>query len=263
MFLGYKKRKEECFINSFIPWIGGKKLLRKEIVSRFPPEFDRYIEVFGGAGWVLFLKDKHASMEVWNDIDGELVNLYRCIKYHIDEIKKELDFIVNSRELFMDYKEQIKTRGLTDIQRAARYFILIKTSYGAGRSSFGCVCKNIANSIEYLDEIKARLTSVVIENKDFENLIKVYDKKDALIYLDPPYYMTEKYYNNEFAEKDHLRLKSCLNNIKGKFILSYNDDPWIRELYSDYVIDEVSRRNSLAERYDSKGSYKELIIKNY
>ena len=63
-------------MNSFISWIGGKKLLRNEIVKRFPETFGRYVEVFGGAGWVLFFKDKHAEMEVYNDADGDLVNLF-------------------------------------------------------------------------------------------------------------------------------------------------------------------------------------------
>jgi len=118
-------------MNSFISWIGGKKLLRNEIVSRFPEKFDRYVEVFGGAGWVLFHKDKHAEQEVFNDYNGDLVNLYRCVKYHEPELKRELSYMLNSRELFDDFKAQYDVRGLTDIQKAAKYFMLIKTSYGS------------------------------------------------------------------------------------------------------------------------------------
>ena len=69
-------------MNSFICWVGGKKLLRKSIIDNFPEGTDRYIEVFGGAGWVLFGKEPH-KLEVFNDIDGELINLYRCVKYTI------------------------------------------------------------------------------------------------------------------------------------------------------------------------------------
>lgn len=251
-------------MNSFIPWIGGKRLLRKTIVSMFPEDFDRYIEVFGGAGWVLFAKDKHADLEVYNDAEGELVNLFRCVKYHAGEVQKELDNTLNAREFFEDYKQQLGTRGLTDIQRAARYFMLIKTSYGADKRTFGCIKKNLTNSIEYLKDIKERLNNVVIENKDFENLIKVYDRPKALFYLDPPYHGTEKYYNTGFNEKDHERLKECLRAIKGRFILSYNDDEYIRELYKDFNITEIDRRNSLVERYaDKDKNYKELIIKNF
>ena len=65
-------------MNSFIAWIGGKKLLRKEIVKRFPEEgFTRYVEVFGGAGWVLFEKEQGKELEVFNDRDSNLINSLR------------------------------------------------------------------------------------------------------------------------------------------------------------------------------------------
>lgn len=105
---------------------------------------------------------------------------------------------------------------------------------------------------------KKRLKNVVIENKDFENLIKVYDRPKALFYCDPPYHKTENYYDAEFSESDHERLKSCLDSIKGRFILSYNDDEYIRNLYKGYGIIPVERQNNL-----SSGTYKELIIKNF
>ena len=250
-------------MNSFIPWIGGKRLLRKKIIDMFPEEFDRYIEVFGGAGWVLFAKDKHAELEVYNDVNSQLVNLFRCVKYHAEELQKELDYLLSSREMFQDFKEQIDTRGMTDIQRAARYFMLIKTSYGADRRTFGCIKKNINNSIQYLKDIKTRLNTVVIENRDFGNLIKTYDREKALFYLDPPYHGTEKYYNTGFNDEDHVRLKERLEDIKGKFILSYNDDEYIRSLYRDFNIYEIERNNSLAQRYEINNIYKELIITNY
>jgi DNA adenine methylase len=116
----------------------------------------------------------------------------------------------------------------------------------------------------YIDEISARLAKVVIENKYFEDLINVYDKLDALFYLDPPYYKTEKYYEMKFATEDHVRLRDRLGRIKGKFILSYNDCEEVRELYRNYKIEEVSRQHNLHARYDDvEKMYKELIIRNY
>ena len=92
-------------MNSFIAWISGKKLLRKAIMERFPEEdFDRYIEVFGGAGWVLFGKEVGKELEVFNDADSNLINLYRCIKYHREELQKELKWLAVSREQFFDSK---------------------------------------------------------------------------------------------------------------------------------------------------------------
>ena len=246
-------------MKSFIPWVGGKSLLAKKIVSMFPDNFDRYIEVFGGGGSVLFAKDKHASFEVYNDINGQLVNLFRCARFHCGELQREISGYFNSREIFEDIKAQINVRGMTDIQRAAMFYVQIKLSYGAQCRAYGCDNKNI--SPEYLTEIEERLKSgagVVIENKDFEDLIKVYDRPNALFYCDPPYRTAQKYYDVPFSDSDHERLKNSLSNIKGRFILSYNDDEYIRELYKDYNITAVERQNNL-----SSGTYKELIITNY
>lgn len=250
-------------MNSFIAWIGGKRLLRKEIINRFPKEgFSRYIEVFGGAGWVLFAKEAGKELEVFNDIDSNLINLYRCIKYHCSELQKELDYSLISREEFFSEKTQLEAGGLTDIQRAARYFYLIKTSFGADRKTFGTNRKNLVNAIEYFPEIRNRLRNVVIENRDFEMLIRVYDREKALFYVDPPYHGTEKYYEGGFSEEDHERLLKVLSGARGRFILSYNDDAYVRELYKKFHIEEISRNNSLTSK-GTAGDFKELIIRNY
>lgn len=251
-------------MNSFIGWIGGKNFLKKEITSRFPENISRYIEVFGGAAWVLFYKDKHADMEVYNDYNSDLVTLFRSVKFHCPELQRELSYMLNSRELFYDFKAQYDVRGMTEIQRAARFFILLKTSYGSDRKTFGCIKKNVKTMTEYLEAISERLSTVVIENKDFEDLIKVYDKPEAFLYLDPPYYGTEKYYQAQFSLEDHLRLCNALQNVKGRFLLSYNDCEYIRELYKGFAIEEIQRNHNLLNRYEGKEHvYCELLIKNY
>lgn len=251
-------------MDSFMSWIGGKKALRKKIVEQFPEPrtYNRYIEVFGGAGWVLFSSDSHAKMEVYNDVNGNLVNLFRCIKYHPDAVQEELRYILISREQFFDAREQIETRGMTDIQRAARFFILIKESFGTDLRSFGLRSRDMEKAKEYLSEVSKRLNKVVIENLDFEKILKNYDRTDALFYLDPPYYETEKYYPDRFMPEDHERLKAALDGIKGKFVLSYNDCGYIRELYEGYTIIEVDRLHNLVQK-EVKPRYRELIIKNF
>jgi DNA adenine methylase len=251
-------------MNSFIGWIGGKKLLRNEILKRFPEKMGRYIEVCGGAAWVLFARERHAELEVYNDANGDLVNLFKCIKYHCPELQRELSYFLNSRELFEDFKAQYAVRGMTDIQRAARFFMLVKTSYGSDVRSYGCVKKDVSVMVQYLTKIQERLSRVVIENKDFESLIKVYDKPDALLYIDPPYYGTEKYYEADFPKDDHIRLYVALTKAKGKFLLSYNDCEYIRELYKGFRIEEIYRNHNLVGRYHEKShSYQELLIRNY
>lgn len=243
-------------MKSFIPWVGGKSLLAKKIVEQFPDDIDRYIEVFGGGGSVLFYKEKHADLEVYNDLNSDLVNLFCCAKYHREELQREVSGYFNSREMFDDIKARMNMRGFTDIQRAAMFYVQVKISYGSDTRTFGCNKKNLSS--DYLEQIEKRLERVVIENKDFADLIRIYDRPKALFYCDPPYHKTENYYGAVFTEADHERLKAVLSGIKGRFVLSYNDDEYIRELYKDFEIIPVERQNNL-----SRGTYKELIIKNF
>lgn len=113
-------------MNSPIGWIGGKRALRKEIIALFPQDgVGRYIEVFFGAGWVFFSREKQpGQLEVINDRDGQIVNLFRCIKYHRAALQEELEWLVSAREIFFTAMDQLHTDGLTDIQRAARFFLL-------------------------------------------------------------------------------------------------------------------------------------------
>ncbi len=247
-------------MDSFISWVGGKRLLRKKILAQSPPDYDRYIEVFGGAGWVLFAEERKVNLEVYNDMDGNLVNLFRCVKYHPDALQQELEWILTSRELFSDARQDI--HGLTDIQRAARFYILIKESFGTDLHSFGARKRGVEKAVQYLKAVSYRLRNVVVEHMDFEHLIKVYDRPDALFYLDPPYFNVEEYYAAEFGAEDHERLRDVLARIQGKFILSYNDCDEAREMYKDSNIIEVDRHDNLAAGA-SRRRYKELIIKNY
>lgn len=251
-------------MDSFISWAGGKKALRKKIAEQFPKQetYNRYIEVFGGAGWVLFSTNRKVKLEVYNDVDGNLVNLFRCVKYHSEALQKELEYILMSREQFFDAKEQVEIKGLTDIQRAARFYILIKESFGSDLHSFGLRPRDMERIKEYLSVVSKRLRMTVIENQDFQRILKVYDRADTLFYLDPPYYGAEKYYVNNFGLEDHIRLKESLDLMKGKFILSYNDCEYIRELYKNYTIIEMDRMHNLIQK-ETKPRYKELIIKNF
>ena len=215
----------------------------------------------------MFGKDKiKGQMEVFNDIDGDLINLYKQIKYNCDALQKEIDWL-QSRELFCQYRYEIEQQvELTDLQRAARYLYLIKCSFGCTKTSFATATKRICNVIDELPSYKERLKDVIIENRDFENLIKTYDRSSAVFYIDPPYVQTESYYNKKyvnFNKDDHLRLNSVLKGIKGRFILSYNACDFICEMYKDYNIKYVSRNNLLPVKPESRSEFKEVIITNY
>ena len=250
-------------MNSFISWIGGKKLLREQIVQQFPEKgtYNRYVEVFGGAGWVLFSRNQHAATEVYNDINGELVNLFRIVKYHPEALQKELDWVLMSREQFFDCKDEV--RGLTDVQRAARFYVVVRESFGANCKTFRGDPRDMQKTIGYLRTVSDRLSRVLIENRDFENILKTYDCPTALFYLDPPYYGTEDYYPAGFNAGSHKRLREALGKIQGRFVLSYNDCAEIRDLYDGYTIVGVERQHNFATKDGSGRQYQELIIKNF
>ena len=248
-------------MKSFIGWIGGKRALRKDILAAFPSEYSRYIEVFGGAGWVLFGKQPTGQMEVFNDADGSLINIYRCIKYHPDALAAELSGLPHSREMFFDCQNQFEQRGYTDIQRAARSLYLIKMSFGSDRCTFATAPKIASNISVSFSEVQERLRKVIIEHLDFERLITIYDRPGALFYCDPPYIGTERYYRAGFSQQDHERLASVLHGIKGKFLLSYNDCDFARDLYADCIIQPLTRPNLLSGV--NRGESKEILIRNY
>ncbi len=285
-------------MKSFINWMGGKGSLKYEILSRFPKSYERYIEVFGGGGSILFEKSP-SKFEVYNDFNNNLVNLFKVVKYKPIAFLKALGHLpFHSRVGFEDlinhlnydlygdeyYKEELELceQYLTppqleevkriyetrcedlDVERAVTYYKIIMSSYGAGGRSVSCQPINIRKTFQAIDMCSRRLANVFIENKDFEALIKHYDREGSFFYLDPPYWESEGVYSNiNFTRETHERLRDTLKNIKGKFMLSYNDCPEIRELYKDFIIIPVERMNNLTQRYEKGSVYKEVLILNY
>lgn len=252
-------------MNSFMSWVGGKKALREEIVKRLPLNYGRYIEVFGGGGWVLFHKEPD-KFEVYNDFNQNLVNLYRCVKEKPEELIKWLEFSLDSRADFEYMTNRLKDDDLSDCQRAAYYYSLIRYSYASGVDSFGSQPHDMWKNFSLIRAAHARLRNTIIENKDFEKLIGQYDRPISFFYCDPPYYNTEDYYDGGgFGKDDHERLANTLCNIQGKFLLSYNDCPEIRELYQrpGILIEGITRINNIAQRYEGGKQYSELLISNY
>lgn len=248
-------------------WVGGKKALRDEIVARFPMDYKRYIEVFGGGGWVLFHKNPGKDFEVYNDFNSNLVNLYRCVREHPVELKAELEFMLNSRLDFEYMKYMLHNKAvLPDIRRAAYYYALIRYSYASSVDSFGSQPHSMWKNFPLIYAASKRLQNVVIENKDCVKLINQYDRPESFFYADPPYYETENYYEGGgFGRDDHARLADRLCTIQGKFLLSYNDCPEIRALYDrpGISIETTTRLSNIAQRYDAGRQYPELLIANY
>lgn len=260
-------RKGGDSINSFMAWVGGKKALRDEILARFPRNYKRYIEVFGGAGWVLFHKPPGNDFEVFNDFKGNLVNLYRCVREQPEALRNELRYMLNSRLDFEYMKGMLHSQAvLPDVRRAAYYYALIRYSYAAGTSTFGSQPHAMWNNFPLIESAAGRLQKVVIENKDCVKLIRQYDRPESFFYCDPPYYNADQYYEAVSSDGfDHAGLADALLGIKGKFLLSYNDCPEIRALYDrpGIVVEGISRLSNIAQRYENGKQYPELLISNY
>ena len=247
--------------------MGGKKALRNTVYELSPASFERYIEVFGGGGWVLFGRPPDPKvMEVYNDFNSNLTNLYACVKNHTMEFLRQLELAMHNlpplefeelRSLFLERAEP------GDVQRAAAFYKVIRYSYGSGCTSFGCQPFDVRKTFHLIWQAADRLANTVIENKDFEALIRQYDRENAFLYCDPPYFMTEDHYEVEFPRQNHVRLRETLAGCQGKWMVSYNDCDYIRGLYEGCHITAVSRINNLAQRYDRGCEFPEVIITNY
>jgi DNA adenine methylase len=251
-----------------ISWVGGKRLLRKTIAPLVPAGIELYAEPFGGAGWMLFYKDCWAGSEIYNDLDGRLVNLFRTVKYHHDELIREMSLLINSRELFYQVRDN---KGMTDIQRAARFLFLIKKSFGAMGETFGCGRKPSASGLVHstlqirpqIEAIHARLDKVLVENLDFEELIRRYDSKGSFFYCDPPYTSGTGYAVATAEGFAHKRLRRVLEHVKGRWLLSYDDSAMVRELYRGFPLLAVSRRKGINNKNPHGRIYREVLIANY
>lgn len=251
---------------SFLSWIGGKSLLADRIIPMLP-EHDCYCEVFAGAAWMLFKKPE-SKVEIINDINGELVTLYRCVKLHLEELVKQLKWLLVARDEF-DRFMQTEPDTLTDIQRAARFYYLMRTGFGARVKgpTFGIASTrpsnfNLLRIEEDLSAAHLRLTRVYVENKPYHTVIERFDRPHTVFYVDPPYWDCEDYYGKGiFSKEDFTRLRDQLANIKGKFVMSINDVPEIRELFRDFIIRDIDTKYSVSAKDTQKVN--ELLIFNY
>ncbi len=249
------------------PWVGGKRLLAKRIIEVINQVNHKiYVEPFTGMGGIFFRRDKAPRVEVINDINNNLINLFNIIKHHPDELMKELRYLLHSRTAFERYK-LIPDEALTDIQRSSKFLYSIKSSFAGFGNNFGIDLKGGArfkaeNLQPKIDALHKRLERAIIENLDYSKLIKKYDRKETLFYLDPPYYNTEDYYGKNIFQKDDFQtIAHILTTIKGKFILSINDTPEIRTIFQAFNFQEVTTKYSISSSGTRDAN--ELLITNY
>ena len=225
-----------------IPWIGGTRRLAATILPLFP-DHTCYVEPFAGAAALYFLKQP-SPVEVINDVNGELVNLYRVVKHHLEEFVRQFKWALTSRQEFL-WKQQTPVATLTDIQRAARFFYLQKQAFG-GRvdgQSFGTATTspprlNLLRLEEDLSAAHLRLHETYIENLPWGDCIRRYDREHSLHYCDPPYWETEGY-GVDFGLEQYHRMAALAREVAGTMIISVNDHPAMREAFAGLPMQSV------------------------
>jgi len=243
-----------------IRWAGGKSRLLKWILPLIPKHVC-YCEPFAGGLAVLLAKPR-SQVEVVNDINGDLVTFYRCVRFHPDVLLTELEFVLNSREEFYDFRDQ---PGLTDIQKAARWFFRNKTGFAGSVDSFG-VSPSVGSSsrsarMETIRALSFRLDRVCIEHVSWEKCLALYDRPSTFFFLDPPYTDCRQDNYGSWTNTDVQSLRERLDKLRGKWLLTLNDTAAIRAIFADCKLAAVSRARGINNKAGKRPLYHELIIR--
>lgn len=256
-------------------WFGGKGKVSNHIISRMPFH-TCYVELFGGAAHVIAQKAPITN-EVYNDIDGEVVNFLLMARNKPKLLREACESLPYSRMLYGKWKKEEAPQD--DFERAVRFFYLNRSSIAKGNSDFvfstdtgwrhgkdNNTARTYQSACQAIETFAERMKTVMIDNRDFRDVIRVYDSPTTLFYVDPPYIGREKYYaltndDRENPEQLHRDLAEMMNRIQGKAIISYYEHPLLNELYPGWHKETfkatrqvVNRKNNLTD---------ELLLMNF
>jgi DNA adenine methylase len=227
-------------LNSPIRYYGGKGGMKNSIIKYFPEtsQYQTYGEFFGGGASLLFEKEP-SPIEIYNDLEENVYSLFKVLsdKDLFSEFKKKADLSYFSRQIRDEFEQELKTEGLSILERAFKFWYVNRTSYsGSGgfsvntsiRRGMSKSTSDFLSTIDCLDKIHSRLSRVVIEHRSAFELIEKYDNKDCFFYLDPPYVpetRTPAKYKVDMTSEDHKKLIDILISCKSKIVLSgYDND---------------------------------------
>ncbi len=250
-------------------WMGGKRMLAKHICNIIDnTEHICYAEPFVGMGGIILRRNKPAKSEIINDYNGDVVNMFTIVQKHPQELKRVMEWQLTSRDEFNKIK-LIPTETLTDIERAAKFIYLQRIAFGGkinghyGLDTTGCGRFSTLNLFPLITKLHERLNKVQITNFDWAEFINKVDRKHTLFYLDPPYWGHENDYGKDMFDRSQFStMADILSNLKGKFVLSLNDLPEIRQCFNMFIIKEVNTIYSAAGN-DKQKPARELIISNF
>jgi DNA adenine methylase len=264
---------------SFFPYLGGKHYLLKTILKNIP-NHRIYVEPFGGSAKVLLNKEP-SEIEVYNDYDKRIANLFYVVAFKFDEFFEKVNRLLFSREI---YNQAVKDFGSSKIDELGNVDLAVMTYYKlhgtfsgqlnskSFRTSFTrSLTKSFFNNLDTLTLIHDRLKNVVIESLDFKKLIKRYSEmEDVFIYLDPPYLGFEFYYDVKFTLEDHKAMLDILKNSKAKWLLSnYANELYDTELKDFYRLEIPLSKHSYAltestkHKRNTKPTTTEILWANY
>ena len=228
-------------------YIGGKKQLARTIVERINQiEHTAYAEPFVGMGGVFLRRDRRPKVEVINDASRDVATFFRVLQRHYQAFLDMLRWQLASRAEFERLNAQ-DPETLTDMERAARFLYLQRLSFGGkvASRSFGIATDqparfDITRLQPLLEAAHDRLAGVWIECLPWQEFIRRWDRPGTLFYLDPPYWGTEHFYGRGLFGRDQFeQLSAALQGLQGRFILSLNDVPEVRELFAWATIETV------------------------
>ena len=252
-------------VNSFLRWVGGKHLLVSKLLPMVPSH-RCYVETCAGAAWVFFGKSRATSKaEVLNDVDGDLVNLYKVLQTRGRRLLREVDAMPYSRSVF---DRLWFSRPISEMARAVRFLYINRVCFGGKMTdrSFGVKMDAPSRVLpEWVrrdpDALVERLRGVLLECMDVERIIEVYERPETLFFVDPPYLGVSQPYAGRFRQADHQRLADRLRGIKGKFLLTYNDCPEVRRLYAGLPFVQMQATYSIHRGENRRAG--EMAIANY
>lgn len=252
-------------VRPLAPYVGGKRALSKQLVEMIDAApHGIYAEPFVGMGGVFFRRRRRPRKEVINDISADVVTLFRLLQRHFQQLLDVLKWQICSRAEF-ERLMAVDPETLTDLERAARFLYLQRTAFGGkvtgrnfGISYEGSARFNLTKLVPMLVDVHERLCGVDIERLPYADLVARYDRSGTLFYLDPPYHGNEQDYGaGVFSTADFERLSALLEAIEGRFIMSINDTPEIRELFAGFTIEGVGVNYRLSGKVTPA---RELII---
>ncbi len=250
-------------VRPLVIWPGGKARLLDRLLPLIPDDANLYAEVFCGGAALLLAKPRH-RVEILNDINGELVALMRNAQRHPEALIEALGWALLSRADFFD---RMAHPGATEIERAATFLLRCRSSFGGGQTSFA-VAKRAGAGIDResmarrVREFHARTNRVVVENLPWQRLLRNYDSEASFFFLDPPYVGESTGAYEGFGQPQMGELAAALRRLKGRWLLTVNDSPANRSLFSGCTIHPVATKNGKRKSVSggTNATFGELII---